>query len=114
RLVEHVPPRPQRPRFVVTATTVDQNLAAVDLQQPAMDAELELVGFRIVVIGHEPMAVLFQMRLSPGGKQLAWAVNWTIGLFDARNGGFSDLENRHCRYRSGWIDRRPLGQPWSS
>ncbi len=68
RRIEHVPPRPHRPRFLIAAAGVDQDFAAIDLQQPAMDAELEFAACRIVVIRREPMAVLGKMRVGQAGK----------------------------------------------
>jgi hypothetical protein len=60
-MFHHGPPRPQRPRFLIAAAAVDQDFAAVELQEPAVNAELELARMRIVVVRHEPMAVLGEM-----------------------------------------------------
>src|SRR5262245_36872077 len=44
RRVEHIPERARRPRFVVAAARVDQDLLVVDLQQPTVHAQFDEAG----------------------------------------------------------------------
>src|SRR5664279_3326394 len=99
RRVEHVPMRSLWARLVVAAATVDQDLAAVDLQQPAMDAELEQIAGWIVMVRRKPVAVLLEMRVGPFREQITRAVDRQIGFLNAGNRGFADLEYRHHMYR---------------
>jgi hypothetical protein len=74
------------------AAGVDQNLAAVELQQPAMHAELELARLRIVVVRRQPMPVLFEMSFGKFRENFRRRVDRKVGFLDAGNGRFADLE----------------------
>ena len=93
RRVEHVPCRPQRPRFLVAAAAVDQDLAAVELQQPAMHAQFDLARGRIVVMRAEPVGVLGELRLGHRRENIRYRINRQIGFLDAGDGGVADLED---------------------
>ena len=93
RRVEHVPRRPQRPGFLVAAAAVDQDLAAVELQQPAVHAELDLARGRIVVVGRQPVRVLGELRLGHRRENIRHRIDRQIGFLDAGDGGLADLED---------------------
>src|SRR3984957_16687013 len=78
RRIEHVPRRPQGPRFLVAAAAVDQAFAAVELQEPAVYAELDLARGGIVVMRAEPVRVLGELRFGHRRKNIRYRIDWQI------------------------------------
>jgi hypothetical protein len=88
-LIEHVPKRPRRPRLVVAATAVDENLLAPDLHEPAVHAKLDEVLFGVVVIWRHPMHVGGGDRGIIFRKNIARTVDRQVGFLDAPDARFA-------------------------
>jgi hypothetical protein len=95
--VHHVPEWPPGLVLVIAAARVDQDLLLADLQEPAVHAELDQAGFRLVVIGREPRPVLVQNLLAQVGKDLGRRIGRAIDFLDPGDGGSAYVEYRHAR-----------------
>src|SRR5258706_14475136 len=94
-LIEHVPERPRRPRPVVAAAAVDENLLRPDLHQPAMHAELDEVFLGVVVVWRHPVRMGGSDRGVVFGKNVARAVDRQGGFLDAPDADLADRKYRH-------------------
>src|SRR5262249_38160544 len=115
-LIEHVPERPRRPRPVVAAAAVDENLLEADLQQPAVHAELDEVLFGVVVIWRHPVRVRSGDRRVVFRKNIARAVDRQVGFLDARDADLADRKYRHVFPRgvvAGLVPATPNLKVWN-
>jgi hypothetical protein len=82
RRLQPVPQRKERTLLVVADARIDEDLAAADLHEPAVHAELELAAGRIVVVRQHPVAMtLHDVRL-PVGKEPRRVEVRLVRLFD--------------------------------
>ena len=111
RFVEHIPVRAGRPRLVIAAAAVDQNLLAVDLEQPAMDAELDLLAGDFVVVRRQPVPMLLQVGFREFRKDVGDRIDRQIGFLDPRDRRLADFEGLHRFPRVFAAYQRPLSRP---
>ncbi|HEY6979555.1 MAG TPA: hypothetical protein VH499_01265 [Reyranella sp.] len=102
--LHHVPLRPIGARLVIADTGVDQDTLAADLDQPAMDAELQEARGFVIVIGQEPVAMLAHDIGVPGRKELLGLEVELVALLDTGDDGATQLQFDHCF--PFWLRRR--------
>jgi hypothetical protein len=93
--LHQMPLGPMRARLVVADAGVDQDALAAHRQKPAMDAELQRIRGLLVVVGHQPVAVMLHHLGLPVGEEHLGVEVGLVGFLDALHRGSAELHFGH-------------------
>jgi hypothetical protein len=100
--IEHVPEGTPGLGFVVAAARVDQDLLAADLQQPAVNRQLDQSCIGFIMVRRQPGLVLGHMRVVEFRKNFARRIGRKVCFLDARDDGIAYGEHQHPRNLFFW------------